>query len=71
MLLFFDSTFLVLYIYRLPFLPYRIAFGKTFSSKTGVAKVYNISQNDVIDTVLLGETCSGVRDMAWLPSQVR
>eukprot|EP00752_Nemacystus_decipiens_P005456 g4944.t2 len=39
------------------------------SSKTGVGKVFNISQKHPIGTVKLGETGSGVRDMAWLPSQ--
>lgn len=36
----------------------------------GVGKVFNISQKHPIGTVKLGETGSGVRDMAWLPSQV-
>lgn len=39
------------------------------SSKTGVGKVYNISQRQPIGTVKLGETGSGVRDLAWLPAQ--
>ncbi|CAM9815043.1 unnamed protein product, partial [Ectocarpus fasciculatus] len=40
------------------------------SSKTAVGKVFNISQSHAaIGTVKLGETGSGVRDMAWLPAQ--
>lgn len=42
----------------------------TRSSKTGVGKVFNISQKHPIGTIKLGETGSGVRDMAWLPAQV-
>lgn len=33
--------------------------------------MFNISQNNAIGTVRLGETGSGIRDMAWLPSQVQ
>ncbi|CAM9102722.1 unnamed protein product [Ectocarpus sp. 13 AM-2016] len=40
------------------------------SSKTAVGKVYNISQSHTpIGSVKLGETGSGVRDLAWLPAQ--
>lgn len=47
-------------------------FGNADSSKTGVAKVFNISQTQAsIGTVKLGDTGSGMRDMAWLPAEVR
>lgn len=48
-----------------PYCPWQL-----FSSKTPIAKVFTISQNNVIGTVCLGDTGSGIRDMAWLPSQV-
>lgn len=47
-----------------------LAFSLFRSSKTAVGKVFNISQKHPIGTVKLGETGSGVRDMAWLHAQV-
>lgn len=42
-----------------------------FSSKTAVARMFNVSQGQPIGSIRLGETGSGVRDVAWLNPQVR